>query len=179
MVSVDNAELKLRPGMTADVTFLIEKRDDAIVVPNAALRFRPPPDVLAQIGFKGPEGGRAAGAAGGLQGSERTATAGTAPRSEILAGGAARGGEGRRARGGAERANRRMVWKMGAKGVPEPARVTIGISDGRQTEIVNGLAEGDRIITGITGAQAAPAEQNQQSGGNRGGGGNRRPRSFL
>lgn len=186
VVSVDNAELKLRPGMTADVTFLIEKRDDAIVVPNAALRFRPPPDVLAQIGFKGPpEGGRAGGAAGGRTGGERTgsageqtATAGTAPRSEILSGDAPRG-EGRRGRGGAERANRRMVWKIGASGLPEPARVTIGISDGRQTEIVDGLAEGDRIITGITGAQAAPAEQNQQGGGNRGGGGNRRPRSFL
>jgi HlyD family secretion protein len=183
VVSVDNAELKLRPGMTADVTFLIEKRDDAIVVPNAALRFRPPPDVLAQIGFKGPpEGARTGGAArtrgertGG--GGEQTATAGTAPRSEILSGDAPRG-EGRRGRGGAERANRRMVWKMGATGLPEPARVTIGISDGRQTEIVDGLAEGDRIITGITGAQAAPAEQNQQGGGNRGGG-NRRPRSFL
>ncbi len=185
VVSVDNAELKLRPGMTADVTFLIEKRDDAIVVPNAALRFRPPPDVLAQIGFKGPpEGGRAGGAAGGRTGGERTgaageqtATAGTAPRSEILSGDASSRGEGRRGRG-AERANRRMVWKIGASGLPEPARVTIGISDGRQTEIVDGLAEGDRIITGITGAQAAPAEQNQQGGGNRGGG-NRRPRSFL
>jgi HlyD family secretion protein len=176
VVSVDNAELKLRPGMTADVTFFIEKRDDAIVVPNAALRFRPPPEVLAQIGFKAPEGARAGGA-GGRSGGERTATAGAAPRSEILGGAAAGDNEGRRARSGAERANRRLVWKMGAKGLPEPARVTIGISDGRQTEIVDGLAEGDRIITGITGAQAAPAEQNQQGGGNRGGG--RRPRSFL
>ena len=183
VVSVDNAELKLRPGMTADVTFLIEKRDDAIVVPNAALRFRPPPDVLAQISFKGPPEGARGGAAAARNGGQRTgaageqtATAGTAPRSEILSGDAPRG-EGRRGRGGAERANRRMVWKMGAKG-PEPARVTIGISDGRQTEIVDGLAEGDLIITGISGAQAASAEQNQQGGGNRGGG-NRRRRSFL
>ncbi len=173
VVAVDNADLKLCSGMTADVTFLIEKRDDALVVPNAALRFRPPPEVLTQIGWKAPEGAAGSQPAGN---GERAARAG-GPRSEILSGAADRGGEGRRARGGADRANRRLVWKMGANGLPEPAPVQIGISDGRQTEIVKGLAEGDRIITGIAGAQAAPAEQNQQGGGNRGGGG--RMRSFL
>jgi HlyD family secretion protein len=42
VVSVENPDLKLRPGMTADVTFKIEERDNALLVPNAALRFRPP-----------------------------------------------------------------------------------------------------------------------------------------
>jgi HlyD family secretion protein len=44
VVSVANPELKLRPGMTADVIFVVEERDDALVVPSAALRFRPPAD---------------------------------------------------------------------------------------------------------------------------------------
>jgi len=47
VVSVDNADLKLRPGMTAEVVFLVESREDALTVPNAALRFVPPADVLA------------------------------------------------------------------------------------------------------------------------------------
>lgn len=49
VVSVDNAELKLRPGMTAEVVFLVESRDDALVVPNAALRFVPPAELLAAV----------------------------------------------------------------------------------------------------------------------------------
>jgi len=47
VVSVDNAELKLRPGMTAEVVFLVESREDALTVPNAALRFVPSPELLA------------------------------------------------------------------------------------------------------------------------------------
>jgi HlyD family secretion protein len=47
VVSVDNGDLKLRPGMTAEVVFLVEARDDALQVPNAALRFVPPDDLLA------------------------------------------------------------------------------------------------------------------------------------
>lgn len=46
VVDVDNAGLRLKPGMTAKVTVPYARRDDALVVPNAALRFRPP-DVAA------------------------------------------------------------------------------------------------------------------------------------
>ncbi len=42
VVDVSNPELKLKPGMTANVTFVHARRDDAVRVPNAALRFRPP-----------------------------------------------------------------------------------------------------------------------------------------
>jgi HlyD family secretion protein len=186
VVSVDNSELKLRPGMTADVTFLVEKREQALLVPNAALRFRPPPEVLEQIGWKAPETGSAGGAAGATAGAGAggdTTGARAAARSERraragAAGAGATGGEGRRARG-ADRANRRLVWKMGPNGLPEPAMVQIGISDGRTTEIVKGLAEGDQILTGVFGAEAAPAEQGQGGPGGGGGGGRRNMRSFL
>ncbi len=49
VVSVENPELKLRPGMTAEVVFLVEQRDDALLVPSAALRFVPPPETLAAV----------------------------------------------------------------------------------------------------------------------------------
>lgn len=42
---VDNRELKLKPGMTADVNILVAYRKDALRVPRAALRFIPPPSV--------------------------------------------------------------------------------------------------------------------------------------
>ena len=41
MIDVPNPELKLKPGMTANVTVEIARADDVLRVPNAALRFRP------------------------------------------------------------------------------------------------------------------------------------------
>lgn len=42
ILSVDNSELKLRPGMTATAQITVDRRDDVVLVPNAALRFAPP-----------------------------------------------------------------------------------------------------------------------------------------
>jgi HlyD family secretion protein len=64
--------LKLKPGMTANVTFVVADEADALRLPNAALRFRPRADVLALAGIKGPEravgtGAEARGRAGGAR----------------------------------------------------------------------------------------------------------------
>lgn len=62
VIDVPNPELKLKPGMTANVTIAIEKAEDAIRVPSAALRFSPTPELLASLGQQAPEGrGRGAG----------------------------------------------------------------------------------------------------------------------
>jgi HlyD family secretion protein len=42
VLSVDNSELLLRPGMTATADIVVEQVDDVTLVPNAALRFSPP-----------------------------------------------------------------------------------------------------------------------------------------
>ena len=41
VLDVDNAELLLRPGMTANVRVVVAERKDVLLVPNAALRFKP------------------------------------------------------------------------------------------------------------------------------------------
>ena len=147
VVSVDNSDLKLRPGMTADVTFLVEKRDAVVVVPNAALRFRPPQKVLDQIGWKPPDERRGeARVRGGSEGREKR------PRERAASG-------------------RRLVWKLGKDGVPAPAMIEIGISDGKMTEVVSGVSEGDTVIVGVVGAE----QPSGQSGGG-GPGGNQRDR---
>jgi HlyD family secretion protein len=43
VLKVDNSSLVLRPGMTATAAILVNKRENAVLVPNAALRFVPPP----------------------------------------------------------------------------------------------------------------------------------------
>ena len=45
IIAVDNPEQKLFPGMTADVSILVAERKNVLKIPNAALRFMPPPDV--------------------------------------------------------------------------------------------------------------------------------------
>lgn len=44
VIDVDNSELKLLPYLTADVFFEVDSRKDVLLVPNAALRFKPTPD---------------------------------------------------------------------------------------------------------------------------------------
>src|SRR5437867_7215211 len=42
IITVNNPKLKLKPGMTANVSIIVARQDNAVKVPNAALRFRPP-----------------------------------------------------------------------------------------------------------------------------------------
>ncbi len=88
VIDVPNAQLKLKPGMTANVKVEIAKRTDALRVPNAALRFRPSTDVFAALnqpvppealntGGRGGRGGQGRG--GNRGGADAPATAPAAP----------------------------------------------------------------------------------------------------
>src|SRR3954449_10674887 len=87
VITVPNAQLKLKPGMTANVKVEIAKKSDTLRVPNAALRFGPPIDVFAALNQPVPpealgRGGRAGGARGnfgrgGTRGGADTAGAPT------------------------------------------------------------------------------------------------------
>ncbi|HEX9241519.1 MAG TPA: efflux RND transporter periplasmic adaptor subunit [Anaeromyxobacter sp.] len=71
VVDVDNSDLALRPGMTANASFVFAERNDALRVPNAALRFRPSPDLLKSRGGAGaPAPGAQGGAAGRRPGGD-------------------------------------------------------------------------------------------------------------
>jgi HlyD family secretion protein len=132
VIDVDNKELKLQPGMTANCTFVYAERDDVLNVPNAALRFRPPPELMAELRKQGgapAEEWRRPGSGGGGAGAD--------------------GGHSGRRQGGAsnEPPDRRTVWVLRDER-PTPVHVRIGISDGTRTEIVEGeLKPGDQVIT--------------------------------
>jgi HlyD family secretion protein len=123
-LDVDNADLSLRPGMTATATITATKRDNVLLVPNAALRFSPSAAPTAPAAKKG-------------------LTASLMP---TIPG----GGRPRRAGGGASTALAKQVWVMAAdgKGAPLAIGVTPGISDGHMTEITGGaLKPGMLVIT--------------------------------
>jgi HlyD family secretion protein len=50
LIDVPNADLKLKPGMTATVSIRTAERRNVLRVPNGALRFRPGADLLARVG---------------------------------------------------------------------------------------------------------------------------------
>jgi HlyD family secretion protein len=150
IVEVNNDDLRLKPGMTANVSIVVARREDALRVPNAALRFRPPENA-----------------------GNRT-NAPTATNTAVAAGGGRRPGEGGGRPGGggggrgrAERSPMRTVYLLGADGQPTPVQIKIGISDGLMTEAVEGLEEGAVLVTGVvpTGRAATAAAPSNPFGG--------------
>lgn len=141
VLSVDNSERLLRPGMTATSTIVVEDKQDVLTVPNAALRFTPPREgagrsataAIPLPGFGGP--GASLGRGGGMRG-------GGGPRGA----GAPGAGQSGRARGGG--ADKVFVLREGKL---VRVAVEIGVSDGRRSEIVGGeLKEGDLVVTEIS-----------------------------
>lgn len=127
-LDVDNADLSLRPGMTATATITATERQDVLLVPNTALRFTP-----AQPGQKP----QAQSGGGGIVGS-------LMPRMP-RGGGARRGGESGAAPGAG--GFQRQLWVL-QDGKPVPLRVTTGITDGRMTEVSGeAVQEGLQVIT--------------------------------
>ncbi len=142
VISVDNTDLRLRPGMTADVSFIVEDLPDALRVPNAALRFRPPgaaPDGAAAAAAR-PGGGR--GEAAASNGASRRA-------------GDAAPGEGPGGRAGRQR---RVLYVLAQDGALRAVPVQIGPSDGSNTAVLGGeLSEGDQVVIGVGGATVPAA----------------------
>jgi HlyD family secretion protein len=66
VIDVDNSDLRLKPGMTANVSFVYAEKDDALKLPNSALRFRPPAELLPDGAAPKPQ--RAPGGGGGRSG---------------------------------------------------------------------------------------------------------------
>ena len=136
VIGVDNTDLRLRPGMTANVAIILARKEDVLKIPNQALRFKPS---SAKGGDKA--GGQAAVASEKREGSGRSGF------SE---------GKGREGAGGRSQPT---VWIRAPQGELTPLEVKTGITDGTYTELVEGaLKEGEEIITGLDlsrGAQGA------------------------
>ncbi len=118
LLAVDNADLALRPGMTATADIMVRQIEHALLVPNAALRFIPPTttakveqrDFLSMLLSRRP------------------------PNRPNRADSAAKN-------------NAQRVWVLGGDGQPKEIAVKLGASDGRMSEIISGeLTEGAQIL---------------------------------
>jgi len=147
VVGVDNQDLRLKPGMTANVSIVVAQKEQVLKVPNAALRFTPPKSDQGE------------GGAGGTSGEARPAKG-------------ERGGKAMQAGG----ASARTIWKQAENGELVAVPVQVGISDGAATEILNdSLVEGDQVIVGIEQPRSAK-KGNDLPPGFGSGGGQRRSR---
>src|SRR5262245_43056845 len=70
VIDVPNPELKLKPGMTANVNVEIARSSNVLRVPNSALRFRPTNEMFAAIGQTAPDAGQLRADGGGRRGGQ-------------------------------------------------------------------------------------------------------------
>jgi HlyD family secretion protein len=214
IINVSNDDLKLRPGMTANVSIIVARRDGALRVPNAALRVRMP-EGLAKVPTPPPAAakGDAPKAADGKAEPAKTepAARGDGRRSGGGGEGGRRGGFGGDMTPEQRQVMREIMTEVGvdfrsgpptaeqreqmrrlmiARGLPVPeaaprpgettvttrtvfvlrdpagppeaVTVKAGITDGSGTEIIEGLTEGDLVVTSVTtsggGNGARPAQ---------------------
>jgi len=129
VVEAPNHDLKLLPGLTATLSFQIEKHPNVLKVPNAALRFFPKPE---QVNPK-----------------DRELLEGVAlARESSLESGAIRRSASAKAEAAKNR-NRRHVWKLDGE-LLSAVEVVTGISDSEFTELVSGeLKDGEQLVTGV------------------------------
>jgi len=122
-ISLQNPDQILLPGMTAYVNIAIAKADDVLMVPNAALRFKPADSAGKTVEMNGDASSNAT-----ANGTDRR--------------------EGRKGKRGNHDGNTGTVYVVEGD-VIRPVSVEIGITDNRMTEIAGGeLKDGDTVIVG-------------------------------
>ncbi len=136
VISVTNADYKLKPGMTANVSIVIAQREDTLTIPNSALRFRPPENVVVQTNANATTPQAAQATNSGNRGG--TGTPGR------------RNGGNSHTRG--ERPIFHTIFVLAGTGDDaglQAVQIKSGISDGIDTEVLSGLKEGDQVVIGV------------------------------
>lgn len=121
VIDVDNSDLKLKPGMTANVSIILAQRSDALLVANAAMRWKPAEEATD----KKPEG-----EARGERGEH---------------------GKGKRDKEKGQNATKTVYILPDGQGAkPQAVSITVGITDSLKSEVLSGLSAGQNVIIGVT-----------------------------
>jgi HlyD family secretion protein len=168
ILSAPNPDEKLMPGMTASATIFVDEKQNTLVLSGKAMRFTPD-QAYMQAQFEKmmkdmpagamPQGTPAAGAA---RPGATTAVNAAQPGASGTMPAMPQGGFG--SFGAAD--GSKMVWVKDDKGGIRPNRVKIGIDNGSNVEILEGLKEGDEVVISMSSGDAA--ESSSQNQGPRG-----------
>ena len=171
ILSIDNAEMKLRPGMTANISLVVDQREQALRIPNAALRYAPPGVVREAAAPSNRRASAVDGEEAPLEPANRSSrtVARLAPGQKwdplekiqfdapkMTAGQAG------------------MVWVLSAEQKLEQRQIVVGITDGSVSEVLSGeIRPGDLVLVGDSTAASSgqPAQRAAPTGGFGPGGG--------
>ena len=137
VIGVNNSDQKLKPGMTATVSIIVADLTGVLEIPNAALRFQPPEDAVANLGTNGaPQMAGFRGAGGQRSGSRP---------------GSSNHGWGGKGHGEPPVFHTVYLMAKDTTGRSElkPVQVKTGITDNIYTQVESGLKEGDQVVTGL------------------------------
>ncbi|OWV01957.1 efflux RND transporter periplasmic adaptor subunit [Fibrobacter sp. UWR2] len=162
VITAENPDQKLLPGMTATCTIVTQEVEDAIAIPVKALKFTPadgtpmadPKDMPfpPHMGRDSLAGGDSAFAKGDFP----------PPPPDMGAGGPGKFGPpgkgGFKKRAGAKKPSGDHVW-VSIDGKAAPRRVKTGISDGVNIQILKGLSVGDSVVVSQETVSAAKSEK--------------------
>jgi HlyD family secretion protein len=163
IIEVSNDDLKLKPGMTATVSIVTAQRENVLAVGNSVLRFKLPEQFTSKsVGTN---------ASATTVAAVQPTTGGDLNRSGGGDGERRRGGE-RGSRGRGENRPPRTIYTLDVE--PENAKpsdlkantVKFGISDTSHTEIMEGLNEGDVVVTAVITATTNAPVNNPFGGSN-------------
>ncbi|MCX6244370.1 MAG: efflux RND transporter periplasmic adaptor subunit [Bacteroidetes bacterium] len=188
IIDVPNPELKLMPGMTANITVKIQEALGVTKIPASALKFWPPQDYLDKAINEMPDSVKKMierimafrqrmNSAGGqtgqsLQGGQSGQGGQTRQGGQAGYGGGEGRSQGMNGQGMRSRAgegshsgrSRGLVWVKTADNKLIPYRVKPGLSDGSYTAIEGNLKEGDEVVIGMINTQSTTTTtQTQQS----------------
>src|SRR5262249_43659083 len=140
IIGIDNPDLKLKPGMTANIAITVDEREKVLKVSNAALRYTPPGVQRQQ-----PVGGGSYSQPEKAQPQRQPQRSGKVqegpePAAPPLAPGQKWNPSQKIKMVPPKRAAQRpgIVYVLNAQQKPEPRRVVLGITDGTATEVVSG-----------------------------------------
>jgi HlyD family secretion protein len=198
VITVPNQELKLKPGMTANVTIEVTRRNNVLRVANAATRFRPTDEMFAVLNQPLPpelQRNRTPGARDTRAVVQAVSTT-TVPRAQGTTGSTPAVQPARAVASGPmtidslfaplpTEESRGVVWQYDANKQLKMIRLRLGATDGTYTEVLNEAdVPADGVVvtamrTGLeqkTNTSSAPAQSgNPLLGGQRGGPGGRGP----
>ena len=166
VVDAANRNNMLLPGMTATVDFIVDSREDVLLIPNKALRFQPTMAMMEEFRDNMPDSLKEkmekrremmkSGMSGGMPG----AMSGGTPPSGM-------GMPGMMSGDGSADSKFARLWVMDDNGKIIMMPVVTGITDGKSTEFVSSrenVTEGMQLIAGTTTADAATSNTSEQGG---------------
>jgi HlyD family secretion protein len=164
ILSIDNRDLKLKPGMTANISIVVDKRDNVLKVQNAALRYTPPNTTPPTV----PE--EPAPAPGTTKPAPATGRDSDSVSIPLAPGQKWNPNDKIHFRVPAHVEPRAaIIWVLGSDMKPQSREVSVGITDGSATEIISGnLKEAEPVIVSDSTQASAGQQGFSLFGGNRG-----------